>query len=263
MSRTYVTARKLIELERSLSPRETNVLSTLARVRLATSTQLERLHFTDITPRQARQILTQMVARRLVLRLPRTVGGVRAGSSGFVYAMDTAGARLAMPQYPWQRRPWSVGLPFLAHSLGVTELFVRLAEAERLRTLVMQSFVGEPACWRSFAGLGGARTTLKPDAFLVTLLPGFEDRWFIELDRATESPATVARKCDLYRRYWQSGTEQARSDIFPRVLWLVPDDSRRGALVDVLGRQPAEAWPLFAVSVFSEGVNRIAQGAQV
>jgi hypothetical protein len=262
MSRTYVTTKKLCELERSLTPREHLVLTTLARVRMARSEQLERLHFGDVTRRQARQVLAQMVARRLLLRLPRTVGGARAGSGGFVYALDVAGQRLATAQERRVQRPWNVGTPFLAHSLAVTEVFVRLVEAEHLGQLTLTNFAGEPACWRSFSGPVG-RAVLKPDAYLMIGLGHYEDRWFIEVDRGTESAPTIARKCDTYRRYWQSGKEQARSGIFPRVLWLVPDKRRQAALVEVLGRQPAEAWPLFTVALFDDGVGRIAQGAAV
>jgi hypothetical protein len=83
----------------------------------------------------------------------------------------------------------------------------------------------------------------------------------VEIDRDTEPTTTLARKCDTYRRYWQSGTEQARSGVFPRVLFLVPDEPRYAALVEVFGRQPAEAWPLFVVALADDAVGRIVQGA--
>lgn len=257
MNRSYVTTNHLSDLARSLTPRDRLVLTTLARVRLARSSQLERLHFGDVTRRQARQALARMVARRLILRLPRTVGGVRAGSGGYVYALDTAGARLIAPQ-DRQRRPRpDVSTTFLAHSLAVTELYVRLVEARHLQRLELLDFTAEPGCWRSFSGPGGGRVTLKPDAYACIELGQYEDRWFIEVDRSTESTTTLRRKCDVYRRYWQTGTEQERSGIFPRVLWLVPDQHRQAVLVDVFGRQPAEAWPLFTVAVFDEAACRI------
>jgi hypothetical protein len=263
MNRSYVTTNKLAELARSLTAREQLVLTTLVRVRLAGTEQLERLHFGDVTRRQARHVLGRMVARRLLLRLPRAVGGVRAGSGGYVYALDTAGARLVTPEDRRRRQPWNIGLPFLAHSLAVTETYVRLVEAHRTGTLKLTNFTTEPACWRRFAGPGGGRATLKPDAYLTVELGRYEDRWFIEVDRSTEPVATLRRKCDTYRRYWQTGTEQARSGIFPRALFLVPDQRRYDVLINVFGRQPAEAWPLFAVAQFDGAVERIAQGAAV
>ena len=94
---------------RHLSDRERAVLGTLHRVRVATVAQLERLHFTDVTRRQARAVLAAMVERRLIARLPRQVGGVRAGSAGYVYVLDVAGQRLTPHRRPAVQRPWPVG----------------------------------------------------------------------------------------------------------------------------------------------------------
>jgi Replication-relaxation len=261
MSRTlYLTASRLAELASSLTPRDRAILVTLRRLRVATAVQLERLHFEGVGVRASRLALASLTQRRLVARLPRVVGGVRAGSAGYVYALDVAGWRLADPgRRPV--RPWPIGTAFLAHSLSVTELYVRLVEQERAGGPILAEFAGEPACWRSFAGPGGGRVWLKPDALAALRLGGFEDRWFIEMDRATESLATIARKCETYRRYWQSGVEQARTGVFPQVLWIVPDERRAGVVAEVCGRQPAEAWQLFAVATGSEAVNRLAMGA--
>jgi hypothetical protein len=261
MSHLYLTRHLLTKLEATLTPRDRNVLSTLVRVRVATSVHLERLHFSDVTRRQARQLLTGMVHRRLLARLPRVVGGVRAGSAGYTYALDVAGARIVAGEQ--RRRPWSVGQTFLAHSLAVTDLYVRLVEAHRLNSLELLDFTAEPACWRPFSGPGGGRVTLKPDACVVVKLGRYEDRWFIEVDRNTEAAPTLRRKCETYQRYWQTGTEQERTGVFPRVLWVVPEDRRQAALIDVLGQLPTEAWPLFAVAVSGEAVTRIARGAAV
>ena len=96
---------------------------------------------------------------------------------------------------------------------------------------------------------------------MVAQLGRFEDRWFVEVDRGSEAQATLARKCDLYRQYWQSGVEQARTGAFPRVLWLVPDQQRRAALVDIIGRQPGEAWTLFAIALQANAVDCLLRGA--
>jgi hypothetical protein len=42
------------------------------------------------------------------------------------------------------------------------------------------------------------RTTLKPDALAVVQLDGYEDHWFLEVDQATESAATIGRKLTAY-----------------------------------------------------------------
>ena len=196
-----MTAARVRRLAAHLSDRERVVLGSLRRLRVATSGQLERLHFADVTARQARAVLASLVERRLIARLPRAVGGVRAGSAGYVYVLDVAGQRLSPASGRRIQRPWPVGTPFLAHSLAVTELYVRLIEAERhgRAELRLGEFRTEPACWRSFAAPGAGRVTLKPDAEVTLGLGRFEDRWFIEVDRATESRSTLDRKLSQLR----------------------------------------------------------------
>ncbi len=258
---SYVTARRLTSLERSLFERDRQVLATLARVRVATAHQLYQLHFEGVTRRQGRASLASLADRRLITRLPRVVGGVRAGSTGYVYTLDVAGQRLMRPDHDRSQRPWSVGRAFLDHSLAVTEVYVQLALAQRDGRLRLADFSTEPTCWRRFHGQGGVRLVLKPDAAARLVLGQYEDRWFLEVDRGTESSTAIARKCELYRRYWQAGVEQARMGVFPKVLWLVPDERRHAVVVDVLGRQPAEAWPLFASALFNDAVQRLLRGA--
>jgi len=258
----YLTARRLAQLERSLSDRDRQVLATLRRVRVATAKQLYRLHFADVTRRQARASLASLASRRLIARLPRVVGGAAAGSTGYVYTLDVAGTRLMRPDRGRPGRPWSVGRAFLDHSLAVTEVYAQLVETDRDGRLQLADFAAEPACWRGFHGPGGVRVVLKPDAALRLLIGRYEDRWWIEVDRDTESRTALARKCDLYRHYWQSGLEQSRgSGVFPRVLWLVPDEHRQSQLTSVIGKQPPYARPLFEVALFDSAVERLLQGA--
>jgi hypothetical protein len=90
----------------------------------------------------------------------------------------------------------------------------------------------EPQCWRSFPGLGGGTVTLKPDMYVVIGSGEYEDHWFIEIDRGTESLPVLIRQCQQYETYRRSGVEQADGGIFPRVLWLVPDEHRAERLRD-------------------------------
>jgi Replication-relaxation len=237
------------------------VITTLAQVRVASARQLYGLHFQDVTRRRARACLASLTARRLIARLPRVVGGARAGSSGYVFSLDVAGQRLMSPDHARPQRPWSVGRAFLDHQLSVTELYARLVQVDRAGQLRLANFTTEPACWRRFYGPAGARLVLKPDAAVRLVLGRYEDHWWIEADQGTESSTALARKCDLYRRYWQAGVEQSRIGTYPKVLWLVPDERRHAVLIDVIGRQPAEAWPLFAVALHANAVERLLQGA--
>jgi len=256
MSRRYVSSVRMAELGATLSDRDRAVISTLVRVRLATGQQLARLHcanYTEISAaRLCRRLLAHLVERGLIARLDRRIGGKRAGSAGYVYALDVAGRRLMKEGRA--RRPWTPGRPFLAHSLAIAELYVRLIETERSGELELLQFATEPDCWRSYFGIGGGRVALRPDGYITTAEGAFEYRWFVEVDRGSEAPATLTRKLDAYRAYWSSGLEQAHHDVFPWVLWLVPTVERQQQLIDVIGRQPADSWRLHIISTLDEGI---------
>jgi len=259
-----ITERYVADVAHLLTPREFGIIESLDRVRLATTQQLERLHFTagsaQANARQARQTLKRLRERRIVALLERRIGGVRAGSRGSVHTLDAAGQRLASACGPAGgtriRRPWTQGLAFLRHQAAVTELYVRLVEKSRLGRLEVLDFDAEPLCWRTFTGLGGGRTILKPDAFVRLGLGEFEDAYFVEVDRATHSGPSVSRKLALYRRYWQTGREQQRRDgVFPKVLLLVPSEARRAALDKVASAQPADSRALFQVALYDDALE--------
>jgi hypothetical protein len=105
----------------------------------------------------------------------------------------------------------------------------------------------EPDSWRQFSGLGG-RQWLRPDAFVALGVGEYELRWFIEVDRASESLPVVLRKCRLYADYYQSGTEQAGSGVFPRVCWVAPDEQRAERLRQAIGRDRQLPAGLFVVT---------------
>ncbi len=67
---------------------------------------------------------------------------------------------------------------------------------------------------------------LRPDLFVVLGVGEYELRWFVEIDRGSEHLPALQRKCRLYNSYYRSGGEQRRHQVFPRVLWVVPDERR-------------------------------------
>lgn len=244
-----VTAQAVDRIRRRLSTIDWSLIETLARVDIVSAGQLRRLHWPDPEQaRTARRRLSQLTEMRVVSRLDRRIGGVRAGSDGYVYRLDVTGRRLL--GLPPGRRPHTPGRAFLDHSLAITEVYVRATEASRVDTIEVAEFQTEPACWRAW-GAG----QLKPDAYLVTVTPDFEDHWFIEIDRATEATTTIVRKAAVYEQYHRTGIEQEHHGVFPRVLWIVPHDRRKGQLVDALGLRPADAWSLHQVALESDIPN--------
>jgi len=224
--------------------------------------QLRRLHYDDSASgrRLARQDLAQLVEWRVLARLGRRVGGVRSGSEGFVYGLDVAGQRLVYADRRRYRTPWTPEPAFLAHALAVTELAVQLQERSRVHPLERLSFDAEPTSWRRFNGPGGQRLTLKPDAYVVCVSAEFEDRYFVEIDRGTESLNRILDKGRLYGRHWQSGREQTAHGVYPQVLWIVPDLRRRDQIVGALGALDPKHWRLFQVTTNQAAAQRILDG---
>jgi len=256
MNRSYFHADRVARLAGELSERELAILSTLERVRLATGRQIETLHFDTNTSRHRRRVLQSLTDLRLVARLDRRIGGRRAGSAGHLFALDIGGQHLlARVTNREVRRPTTPGSRFILHVLAVTEIYVGLVLAERRGLIELQAFEAEPSSWRRFAGPGGGLAVAKPDAYVRLGVGGFLDSWFLEIDRATESASTLARKADIYRAYYASGVEQKRHGVFPRVLWCVPHERRYQVVVDVCSRQPADAWALHQVTLTSDAVG--------
>jgi len=251
-----VTSAYVSQLAEQLSQRDLAMLRDLARLRCLTGNQLERLHLSDLAApnraRARRRVLNRLIRCHAVSTLNRRIGGVRAGSAGLVYALDVAGQRVLrlldeQDEAP-ARRPWTPGLPFLAHTLAVAELYVQLREAERAQQVELLTFLAEPAAWQRTASLG----TLKPDAY--TLLAGgqFEDAWWIEVDNATESRATLRRKLNLYLLAAQAGVAGPHQ-ILPRVLVTVPDQRRLAVVGDLVAELPPPADKLISVTLHNRG----------
>ena len=241
-----------------LTPLELDIIGTLAHTRLAAGRQLQRLHFESSLSgqRQARRVLARLVERRVLARLGRNIGGRRAGSAGFVYSLEVIGQRFVHPDGQW-RRPWTPGQAFVAHAVAVTECYVQLVEGQRSRRWRLQDFQAEPVCWRSFIGPRGRHQVLKPDAYARIELDGYEDRWFLEIDRGTEDLGRIQRKARTYVQYWQVG----RETVFPRVLWVTVRPARQAAVVRALAALPAESWQLFQVCLDAQLAATVAAWA--
>jgi hypothetical protein len=263
MTARYATRAAVEQLASRLSTRDRAVLQTVSSLRFVSGAQLTRMHFyeapsADANARTARRVLQRLVQLNCLHRLPRRIGGVRAGSSGFVYCLGLLGQRLAV-LWGWQpgrrtRRSHVPGLAFLNHALAVAELHTLLTEGDRAGRFELLELAAEPASWRSYGGIGGQRV-LKPDSYLRAHVGEFEDSYFIEVDMGSEGSQTLDRKLREYVAYAASGQEQTRRGVFPRVLWLTPDETRSGVIAGCVQRLPRQAGELFAVALQGDAAN--------
>lgn len=77
------------------------------------------------------------------------------------------------------------------------------------------------------------------------------DYWWVEVDRATESLATLRAKFRAYLDFAARG-QLGPDDVLPRVLVTVPDARRRDAILRILARLPDPAAELFTVALHDE-----------
>lgn len=258
MSRaSYLTAGRLAALRWSLDAEQWAVLHDVAMMRVAATLDLQALHALrqPLRVRPFRHLLKGMADSGVLARLEgRSVGGRRAGSSGFIYVCGPAGQRLLAAEEPRpMQRVWTPRPSWLKHALAVSHLYAGLRREEHRNSLALKAWAAEPNCWRSHTS-GGLAMVLKPDAYVEVALGDYLDSYFIEVDCGTESPSTLARKFTAFGRYWQTGNEQRSDGVFPQVLWLAPTEKRRQVIAAVAAHQPAATRELHRAAVYDQAM---------
>jgi len=263
-SPSRVRVRHVEWIQHRLTPRDGEIIDTVARLRLATGEQLGRLHFADLAPascdRARRRVLHRLVDWRVLATLDRRVGGVRAGSNGLVFSLDTTGQWLhrlhtAQDAATAPRRPPQPGAAFTSHILAVTALYVELVEAARRQPLIVREFQAEPACWWPHPAGGW----LKPDAHTVLAAGGLRDAWWIEVDQATESLPRIRHKLATYLDFANRGGV-GPAGVLPRVLITTTTPHRCRAVADLITGLPPPAGQLFDLCPHATATEHLAAG---
>ena len=239
MTSSRLNCAHLTQLANQLSERCTTPLPHLARVRLLTGAHLDRLlAHPDTTPettaRDRRRIMTRLHNLGLVTTLQRRIGGVRAGSAGHIYTLTPTGHRVLaalhnQPCPPHIKKPTTPGTLFLAHTLAISDIYVRLIEASRHHKVTLSSFVTEPRCWQST----GHGDYLKPDSYCVLSTTTHQDCWWLEIDQATESLPRIRTKSRAYLDYLTHGGI-GPDNVPPRILYTAPDTPRTNAIKQLI-----------------------------
>ncbi|MDG3131610.1 replication-relaxation family protein [Streptococcus suis] len=253
-----------------LTPQDSPLLYFLNQARYATTSQLARLFYSDSDKpetaiRRANFTMQRLLKAGLVSHLKRRIGGVRKGSASYVWQITFQGLKLLKSQdetivlrYKNQYEP---SQHHVEHTLAVTEIFVETMETVRnSEKLSLEAFSFEPNSWRNYQKLSGLGMTLKPDAYLELVSQEYEDHYFIELDRSTESLARIVNTCKKYIEYYRSGVEQRQHGVFPFVLWIVTDDKRKLAISKAIQKELYNFWELFTVITLDDYQDYIKGG---
>lgn len=262
-----VSKRQLAETDSRLGERDRQLLAAVQQYRYLMTGQIQRLLFTDAANpsaglRAASRSLKKLSGYGLVDSLSRRIGGVRAGSGSFIWHLTHADERLLRlhdGKSSPMRRHYEPSPYFLAHTLAVAETAIRLIEICREHEPQITALQLEPECWRAYSS-AGVSYSLKPDLYAATATEEYEDRYFIEVDLDTESPAKIIDKCEKYHAYYRSGLEQEASEMFPLTVWIVPSDSRKEKLIRHLRETFDKQAKLFAVITCDELEHLVLEG---
>ncbi|SIS10547.1 replication-relaxation family protein [Microbacterium sp. RURRCA19A] len=257
-----ISQAQLALLKETLSDRDRDILGFLAQFRYATTSQARRRYFTghtsqDAATRATLRVLDRLLERRLITRLERRVGGHPHGSAAYIWHLDVAGERLTRKTNGPRRRYADPAWPFLEHTLQITDTAITLHELATESDLEVAELQVEPDAWRSFLTPQGRTAILKPDLFATVAAQDFDDHWYLEIDRGTESLPVLVQKCHTYAAYKATGRAQVEHGVFPRVLWVVPTQRRVARLTAAIAEDSTLPNRLFTLITPGEFVTTV------
>lgn len=241
-----------------IHPMQARLLALVAAHRFATTTQLARLTALEYASpasalRQTQRHLASLAQQRLLTSLERRVGGWQGGSAVTIWAATTRGHRLVAAEngedeeVPRRQRPREVSTTFLDHLLAITEVRTSIEEAVRQEADTEAAVALEPDCWRTALSPSGQPQVLRPDLAVTITSPAYEDRYLVEVDRATENPGRVIATCWRYQEHQATTSQASDGGVFPLVVWLVPTDRRRHRLERAIAHSTGLLRELFRV----------------
>ena len=254
-SPTVAAARFSSLVPAPIHPMQARLLALVAAHRFATTTQLARLTAPEYASpasalRQTQRHLASLAQQRLLTSLERRIGGWQGGSAVTIWAATTRGQRLVAPEgeeVPRRQRPREVSTTFLDHLLAITEVRTSIEEAVRQEADTEAAVALEPDCWRTALSPSGQVQVLRPDLAVTITSPAYEDRYLVEVDRATENPGRVIATCWRYQEHQAASAQASDGDVFPLVVWLVPGDRRRHRLERAIAHSTGLLRDLFRV----------------
>jgi hypothetical protein len=230
-----------------LPPRDAQVVDLVGRFRLMAAEQIRVIIF----PEQASKTPLNRTLKRLtdagyLARLGHIVGGFGGGSGQYVYQLGRAGWRHL--EKDGTHRPLRV---IDHHTLTIAECFVMLKQMERGEELTVLRYDADPVSRHTVKGI-----LLTPDAHAEIGVRAIRKKFtfWLEIDLDTEGAEVIRGKCSRYWHAFQSWD----GDIFPYVVFVVPDARRRRQLERVIAGGPDEAQELFRVyelSAFPELIH--------
>lgn len=241
----HVTSHEIINAGTRITNREMAILGTVEMLGLVTGAQIERVHFGNLAGR-SRTVVRWRVLRRMTLARLLRVYPLRTGSHA--YTLGPVGERLIRQRDGLSgtrpARPRSLpSLHLIRHSLAISELIVSVIADARAHGATVDAAT-EPACWWT----PDAGPVIRPDAYLAITADAHTDHWWIEVDQATETVATVLRQLGAYAEFARYGNG-GPGGVIPRVVVSVPTQARARAVSGALSRVGDHPQGLITVTI--------------
>lgn len=223
--------------------RDRLIVLSVARFKQLTPAHLKQLHFTATTWTPLYRALERLVDRKYLARIEkRPVGGTGAGSGATVYQLGTNGWKFVGREGKyWPYRAISL------HTLAIADMHMELLKKEAEGAFTLDVFETEPETWREVAGVD-----LRPDEFVRLIdREGRAHSLWLEIDMGTERASKIKEKLAAYwHAYRNSDREELR--VFPRVVFIAPDEMRARELRYIIKSGKEEAQALFTVCTFED-----------
>lgn len=236
----------------ALTPRDTAILQLVGRFRLVAAEQIRALLFqAQASKTPLDRALLRLTAGGYLARLGRLVGGFGGGSGQYVYQLGRKGWR-SLGKGGAYRPLRTVDL----HTLTITECFVQLHRLENRGALTVIEYRPEPAAHLHVGG-----TALTPDAYVELGVHSTRTKftYWLEIDRDTENADVIRGKLS---RYWHA-YQAWDGDVFPYVVFVVPDESRGQELGRIIAGGPEQAHAIFQVYTSDEFGEHVAESCRL
>lgn len=228
----------------SLSRREADTLTLLARFRFLTRSQLQAFLYANDEPSTSNRVVTgrvlnSLIGKGLADRTNRNVGGPVSGSGSYAYHLTALGIR-ALDDRRFRHLPRRLpprGTFLLRHALATAEVALAFGRAARCKDHSLLAFECD---WEAAQRVGSS--IVVPDARLVYATRLVELHAFVEVDLGTAGSKFFARKIAAYLALYRSGRWREASEVWPAVLIVTPTERRteflKRATETLIGAQP-------------------------
>lgn len=224
----------------TIDERDYKVIYLVSEFKQLTSMHIRELLFHDLaSPTPCKRTLRRLVERKYLAPMEwRLIGGMRGGSGQLVYQLGPAGWRMLRTE------PYRPARAISYHTLEVGHTYLELVRLERAGRFKISGYAVESEAWITVNGFD-----VRPDLYVETQMPdGHMVKSNLEIDLGSEGEKQLRGKLAAYV-YAFNHVDAAQFPIWPRTVWIVPDELRARQLRRLINQLPEDEQQLFKVCI--------------